>query len=105
MKKAMSDDIIDPLIAAIHDLHGCQATWATSVSVKETFQGQTVWDGIVQVFDLVAHPTASRCYAWSHAVDDSENRRFVAVLHQRPVDSAAAAVRAAIVQEQREGKS
>ena len=39
------------------------------------------------MFDLIGHPTATRCYAWSYAVEGSERRRFVAVLHQRPVDS------------------
>ena len=72
------------------------------VVVKEEFQGQTVWDGIVQVFDLEGHPTASRCYAWSHEIEDSDNRRFVAVLHEGEVNSPRAAVRAAIVQEHRE---
>ena len=53
----------------------------------ETFQGKTVWEGVVQVFSLSGHPTASRCYAWSHLVDDSGKRKFVAVLHEGPVDS------------------
>ena len=44
-------------------------------------------------------PEDSRCYAWSHAIEGSEKRRFVAVLHEGPVDSTQAAVRAAIVQE------
>ncbi len=66
--------------------------------MTETFQGEAVWDGTVEVFDLEGHPTATRCYAWSHAVDGSEKRRYVAVLHEGPVDSPEAAVRAAIVQ-------
>ncbi|MDO8750484.1 MAG: hypothetical protein Q7K03_05000 [Dehalococcoidia bacterium] len=69
--------------------------------MKETFQGQTVWEGTVQVFELQGHPTASRCYAWSHATQ-GKKRRFVAVLHQGPVDSPEKAVRAAIVQHVRE---
>ena len=101
----MPKEPIEALKKAIRSLHHCDSTWIEAVPVAETFQSQTVWEGTVQVFDLIGHPIATRCYAWSHAVDDSENRRFVAVLHQRPVDSPAAAVRAAIVQEQREGKS
>ena len=92
---------METLTKAILDLHGCESTWLESVSVTETFQGQTVWEGTVQVFDLIGHSTATRCYAWSHAVEGSENRRFVAVLHQGPVDSPEKAVRAAIVEEQR----
>ena len=93
--------LTETLTRAIHDLHGCASTWAESVPITETFQGQTVWDGTVEVFDLQDHATATRCYAWSHAVEGSERRRYVAVLHQWPVDSPQAAVKAAIVQEQR----
>ena len=66
--------------------------------VTETFKGETVWDGAVQIFDLIDHPTAQRAYAWSHAVEGSENRRFVVVLHIGPVDSPLKAVRASIVE-------
>jgi hypothetical protein len=98
----MKDDI-GHLNEAIHNLHGCDSTWIKSVPVQETFQGQTVWQGTVHVFELQGHPTAKRCYAWSHATT-GEKRRFVAVLHQGPVDSPEKAVRAAIVQEQRDAK-
>jgi hypothetical protein len=82
---------------AIKNLHGCDATWLESVPVKETFQGQTVWEGVVEVFELIDHPTAKKCYAWSYLMDESGKRKFMAVLHQRPVDSPEKAVRAYIV--------
>ena len=91
---------IQELREIIRDRYGCDSTWVEYVQVKETFQG-TVWDDTVEVFDLIDHPKASRCYAWSHAVDESDERRYVAVLHEGTVDSPQAAVRAAIVQEQR----
>jgi hypothetical protein len=53
------------------------------VPVTETFNGQTVWDGEVQVFDLIAHPTAKHAYAWSYATDGTK-RKFVAVLQLGP---------------------
>jgi len=84
---------------AIFDLHGCKSKWIESVPTKETFKGQTVWEGVVQVFDLIDHPTAKRCYAWSYVVDDTGKRKFFAVLHQGPVDSPQNAVKAAIVGE------
>ena len=43
---------IEELRDAIHKLHGGEATHATSVPVKEVFNGETVWDGIVEVFHL-----------------------------------------------------
>ena len=90
------------LAQAIKDLHGSDSTWVEAVPVTETFEGQVVWDGTVQVFELHGHPTATRCYAWSHPVEGSENRRFVAVLDQGPVNSPQTAVKAAIVAEQQE---
>jgi hypothetical protein len=79
--------------------HGCKSKWLESVPVKETFQGQTVWEGVAEVFELIGHPTAKRCYAWSHLVDESGKRNFVAVLDKGPVDSPEKAVKAYIISE------
>jgi hypothetical protein len=90
---------IDELKDVIRRLHGAEATHVESVPVKETFQGKAVWEGIVEVFDLIGHPTAFRVYAWTHDTDDPKNpRRHVTVLHSHPIKSAEDAVRAAIVQ-------
>ncbi len=94
----MDEVSTNELAKAIRNLHNCDCAWVEAVPITETFEGQTAWEGTVQVFDLIGHPTSSRAYAWSHAVEGSENRRFVAVLHQGPVDSPEKAVRAAIVQ-------
>ena len=94
-----SEVSIEALQKAILDLHGCKAIWVKSVPVKEVFEGETVWEGVVQVFDLQNHPTAKRCYAWSHGLDNSKKRHFFAVLHQGVVDSPEKAVRAGIVKE------
>lgn len=81
-------------------LHGADATHVKSVRVKEQHQGKTVWDGVVEVFDLTGHPKTHRVYAWAH--DDSGNMRHVTVLHIPPVVSPETAVRAAIIQEFRD---
>ena len=94
----MAEVSMEALKKTIRDLHGCDSTWIEAVPVKEAFQGQTVWEGTVQIFELHGHLTAKRCYAWSHETDEGK-RRFVAVLHQGPVDSPVAAVRVAIVGE------
>ena len=83
--------------------HGGIATLAQSVPVKETHNGQIVWEGVVHVFDLADHPKAKRAYAWSYDLPDGK-RRFFAVLHMGPIKSPADAVRAAIVAEHRSGK-
>jgi hypothetical protein len=91
---------IDELREVIRKLHGAHATHVESVPVKETFQGKTVWEGIVEVFDLRGHPTASRVYAWSHDTDDPDKpRRHVSVLEIHPVRSAQDAVKALIAME------
>jgi len=91
---------IQELKDAIRHLHGVEATHVESVPVKETFQGKTVWEGIVEVFELRGHPKAPKVYAWAHDTDDPKKpRRHVTVLHIAPVTSAVLAVRAAIVQE------
>ncbi len=94
----MTSGHIEELRQLIHRLHGVSATHVESVPVKEQFQGQTVWEGIVEVFDLHGHPKAPRVYAWSHATDGPK-KRHVTVLHVAPITSAVEAVRAAIVQE------
>jgi len=89
------------LKAAIQRMHRSTATLAQSVPVREAFEGKTVWEGVVHVFDLTGHPTATRAYSWSSPIEGSAKRRFFAVLHQPSVDSPQAAVRAAVVTEQR----
>lgn len=98
--KSYGEVPIPALAGAIHNLHACAASWIKSVQVKETFRDETVWEGEVQVFSLSGHPAASRCYAWSHETSGGK-RKFYAVVHQGPVDSTQAAVRAAIVAEYR----
>jgi len=91
---------MDPnLKQAIEKLHKCKSEWIKSVPIKEMFGDKVVWEGIVQVFDLIDHPTAKRCYAWSHSIEGSTKRKYHAVLHDGPVDSPIKAVRASIVSE------
>jgi hypothetical protein len=93
---------LDELRDVIKRLHGSDASHVETVPVKEVFQGQTVWEGEVEVFDLHSHPEASRVYAWSHETEDADNpKRHITVLHIPPVVSPQAAVRAAIIQEYR----
>jgi hypothetical protein len=91
---------IDELRDVIRKLHGVESKHVESVPVTETFQGRTVWDGVVEVFDLIGHPSAARLYAWSHQTDDPKQpRQHVTVLHTDPITSPLLAVRAVIIQE------
>lgn len=94
---------LDELARIIEDLHGAKPMHVETVPVTERFQGQTVWEGDVEVFDLENHPKANRVYAWSHiAGENDDQKRYVTVLHIPPVDSPQTAVKIAIVQEYRE---
>ena len=83
---------IDELQNVIRDLHGTEATHVETVPVKETFQGQTVWEGEVEVFDLTDHPKASRVYAWSHG----DPPQHITVLQIPPAVTPQKAVQVAI---------
>ena len=97
----MTEASMDQLKEAVERQHGGTATLVQSVQVAESFQGAPVWHGVVHIFDLDDHPEATRAYAWSSPIEGSDRRRFFAVLHQGPINSPAAAVRAAIVAEHR----
>jgi hypothetical protein len=91
----MSADYIAELADAIRHLYHTEPVYVETVPVKEVFQGQTVWEGEVEVFD--------RIYAWAHETDNVDQpRRTVTVLHVAPVLSPELAVRASILQDYRE---
>ena len=87
---------IERLEKTIKDLHGVIGQHAASIAVHEKFEGKTVWQGVVEVFEIKGHPQARFAYAWSYKADSGE-QRYAAVLGVPPVDSAEDAVRAYIV--------
>jgi hypothetical protein len=92
------------LQVAVQELHQCGAVHSQTVPVHEVFKGLTVWEGLVEVFDLHGHPKAKRAYAWSHREGlNDEGERFVAVLEIPPVDSAKTAVQVQIVKDVKHG--
>lgn len=97
----MTQTEIDQLKHTIENQHGGQTHFVEAQTVKETLDGQLVWEGMVCVFDLQDHPSTTRAYAWSSPVKGSSDRRFFAVLHLGSIRSAQDAVRAANVAEHR----
>jgi len=51
-------DYIAEIQSVFLKLHGCDATYVETVPVVEEFQGETIWQGDVEVFDLSGHPKA-----------------------------------------------
>ena len=83
---------------AIQRLHGCRSGHMGSFEVHEMFEGKTVWEGTVEMFELIWHPTATVAYAWSYETDGG-GRGYVAVLGVPPIMSPQDAVRASIAAE------
>lgn len=72
-------------------MHGAESIPLHSERVCERFEGETVWEGEVLVFQLSGHPTSSKCFAWE--VDGE----VTAVLAEGPIQTAVDAVRASIL--------
>ena len=93
-------DYIAELQAALLNLHGVSSTYVESVPVHEEFNGETVWQGEVEVFEIRGHPKAKRAYAWGHVTGkEDQARRYVTVLELPPVDSPQTAVKVAVAAE------
>lgn len=88
-------DYIKDLSEAVAALHGCHCSHLQTAHVHEMMDGQTVWQGEVETFDLTGHPKASKAFAWSWE-DDAGEDHFVAVLNVPPINSPREAVQAAI---------
>ena len=86
---------IPVLQEAVERLHKCQAVHSKTVAVHESFQGQTIWEGEVEVFTVKGHARATRCFAWVLKKNGSPPC-CVALLDTWPVTSPGAAVKTAI---------
>jgi hypothetical protein len=83
---------------AVERATGSKVEHLESVPIIETFRGQTVWQGVVEVFRVLTPPPA-RAYGW--AVEGDKEPQYVAVIGNPPIDSPLAAVRAWLVSEAR----
>ena len=76
----------------ISTLHGCGSTHVESKPVHEVFRGKTVWQGHVEVFDLIGHPKAKRLYGWTYG----QPEEFITILELPPVTDAQSAVKVGV---------
>ena len=84
------------LRSTIRRIHRCEASHSRTEAVKEVVNGQVMWEGNVEVFALLGHDHALRCYAWGH-LHENGNWEVTTVLAIPPVVSASSAVIAAFV--------
>ena len=104
----LADEYIARLQNAIRHLNGCESKYLETVAISESFhgfQGKTLWEGEVVVFELSDHPQAKRAYAWSYGSADSDKETHVVVLQIPPVTSPQTAVKAAIAAQIANGRS
>jgi hypothetical protein len=87
---------IGKLRQVVERLHGGGARLVRSVRISQSFDGKAVWEGVVHIFKLEGHPTASEAYAWSAPMEDSTERQFFAVLNSPPITSPVEAVRSTV---------
>jgi hypothetical protein len=74
---------------------GQPVTHLESVPVVETFRGQVMWDGIVEVY-AVPTPPPARVYGWTEDGPSGEPQ-YIAILGVPPINSPLDAVRAWLV--------
>jgi hypothetical protein len=87
-------DRIGQFKRAVEKACGCKVKHNRSGAVVEGFEGEQVWDGVIEVFDLDSHPKAKQCYAFLFAEDGTTVIKIV--LGVPPVESELDAVRMAI---------
>lgn len=89
-------DYLSALESAIRIRHKCNPTHRETVFVlAKTEDEETVWEGLVEEFDLTGHKTAKACFAWQHHCPNGGSK-MITVLKNTFIDSAQKAVEAAI---------
>jgi len=98
-------EYIERLQMVVWHLHKAHGVYMQTVPIHEVFNGQTVWQGDVEVFAFTGHPKAALCYAWSYK-DDAGGEHFAAILGLPPVQTPQDAVKVFIASQvkKRKGK-
>ena len=88
-----NQEYVERLRQAVEKLQGCAAMHNATVFVHI----ESLWQGDVEVFDLLGHPLAEKCYAWLDVRSTREAESdYFAFLHRAPVTSAKEAVQASL---------
>ena len=88
-------EYIDNLGKAITAMHECRCSHFGTEKIKEEHDGQIVWEGDVEIFQLQGHADANVAYGWGWE-DCHKEIQYIGILNVPPIESAADAVRAAI---------
>jgi hypothetical protein len=90
-------EYIEKLQAEIRAVHGCESRHVSTNRVRALWDFRLAWQGDVETFDLIGHPSASRCHAWTY--EEAGQSRIALVLEQPPINSPFAAVDAFIARQ------
>lgn len=91
---------INRLHRTITDRYGCDSLHSHSVPLDLRNDPTTVWSGHVEVFDLIGHPTAARCFAWIQPIGSNACRNQVVIMPAiPPIKSPELAVQAYILRQ------
>lgn len=99
----MENVSVDLLRHVIESQHGGSGSFVQSVRVHKLPKAASLWDGIVHIFDLKNHPSATRAYAWASPIKGGTKPRYFAVLHQGAIKGPNEAVKAAAAAVQKWG--
>ena len=84
--RSLVRDVQNSIRQSLH----CESRHLSSTFVEERGPDGTMWCGDVETFELVGHPQAQRCFAWSYT--EEGRSRHVIVLEEPPVVGPASAV-------------
>lgn len=91
---------IEVLKELIEKEYSTTAKHVETVAVHETFEGETIWDGEVEVFEVPEFPNADHVFAWEF---DEDGAQQVTVAQIPPATTPENAVRAYIVSQYGKG--
>lgn len=88
------NEYLQNLKEAITAMHGCDCSHVSTHKVIETMNGNLIWSGDVESFNLHNHTTATQAFAWAWEQDSEPN--YIAVLNIPPINDPLDAVKAVI---------
>jgi len=74
---------------------GGMARHITSTPVIEIFDGNLIWEGVVETFDVACNPNVKRCYCFSYREGDA--LAYATIAETDEVDSPGMAVKSFVV--------
>lgn len=92
-------EYINNLSEAIQAIHECRCSHFGTEHIREEHEGQLVWEGDVEIFQLEGHPDAKIAYGWGWD-DGNGGVDYIGILKVAPIETAHDALKAAIISRQ-----